>query len=247
MGGALVGLIGFATVAKISATATYDYKPGQFLVIDGGKSPDKQFAIVSGEDKSGNFGVQLMDAKTKKLIGPLEEVATELDSAPDAYRAHWSPDSKHVAISSREDRHLLRNVIYRIENRRACLVETPELLCHAVPDFCQLQKDLGGGLKLSDDNYYEAPWKVRQNEDASEIVKWISPTRFIVSEESQWQVKERDPSAAIGQYGEVEKPESDEPGVYHVWFNAEGQCELLPGDKLRVINTHPVKKSEKEE
>jgi hypothetical protein len=245
IGGTILGLIGFATVAKISATATYDYKPGQFLVIDGGKSPDKQFAIVSGEDKSGNFGVQLMDAKTKKLIGPLEEVATELDSAPDAYRAHWSPDSKHVGISSREDRHLLRNVIYRIENRRAYLVETPQLLCHAVPDFCQLQKELSGALMLDSENYYDAPWKVRQNEDASEIIKWISPTRFIVSEESQWQVKERDPTAAIGQYGDVEEPEHETGEarvLYHVWFNAEGECELLPGDKSRVISTHPVKK-----
>jgi hypothetical protein len=40
-------------------------------------------------------------------------------------------------------------------------------------------------------------------------VKWISPTRFVVSEESQWQVKERDPSATLGQYGEVEKSEHE--------------------------------------
>jgi hypothetical protein len=176
MGGAILGLIGFATVAKISATATYDYKPGQFLVIDGGKSPDKQFAIVSGEDKSGNFGVQLMDAKTKKLIGPLEEVATELDSAPDAYRAHWSPDSKHVGISSREDRHLLRNVIYRIENRRAYLVETPQLLCHAVPDFCQLQKELSGALK-----WLLARARVVTSSVVLRIVRWSHRGLFKVS------------------------------------------------------------------
>jgi hypothetical protein len=103
---------------------------------------------------------------------------------------------------------------------------------------------------LDSENYYDAPWKVRQNEDASEIIKWISPARFIVSEESQWQVKERDPTSAIGQYGEVEEPEHEtgEAGVlYHVWFNAEGECELLPGDKSQVISTHAVKKSEKEE
>jgi len=249
MGGAILALVGFATVAKINATATYDYKRGQFLVIDGGKSPDKQFAIVSGEDKSGNFGVQLMDAKTKKLIGPLEEVATELDSAPDAYRAHWSPDSKHVGICSRADRHLSINVIYRIENRRAYLVETPELLCHAVPDFCQLQKELGGGLKLNDEKYYEVPWKVRQNESYSEIKKWLSPTRFTISEESQWQVKERDPTAPIGKYGDVDKEKSDEDqtaDVYFVSFEAEGACELLPSDKSRVISTHPATKSNKE-
>jgi hypothetical protein len=233
-------------VTNVVATDTYDYKPGEFLVVKGGKSPDKKFSIVSGENKSGEFGVYLMDAQTKKLIGQLEEVATELDSGPDAYHAHWSPDSKHVGISSRSDRHFEENVIYRIENRRAYVVETPELRCHAVPKFCELAKELGGAMTSDqiDADYGETkPWKVRQNENYSEIVKWTSATRFIVSEESQFQVKERDPSAAVGQYGEAEKLE-DEDNVYHVWFNAEGECELLPGDKSRVISTHPVKKDE---
>jgi hypothetical protein len=74
---------------------------------------------------------------------------------------------------------------------------------------------------------------------------WIPrPTHFVVSEESQWQVKERNPSAMLGQYGEAEKlgPESDEPAVlYHVWFDAEGECELLPADKTRVVSARPVK------
>ena len=239
-------LLALAAVEKTPATASYDYKPGEFLVIDGGKSPDKKFAIVSGHNKTDEFGVYLQDAQAKKLIRKLEEVATGLDNAPEGFRAHWSPDSKHVGISSREDRHLLRNIIYRIEDRRASVVETPALMCQAAPDFCRLQQELGGGLKLDDGNYYDAQWKVRQNEDASEIVKWISPTRFIISEESQWQIKDRDPTSALGQYGEVEKPESDEPGIYHVWFKAEGECELLPEDKSGVISTRPVKKSEKE-
>ena len=238
--------VALAAIIELGATSSYHYKLGEFLVIDHGKSPDKKFAIVAGHNKTDEFGVFLQDAQTKKLIGPLEEVATGLDNAPDAFHAHWSPDSKHVGISSREDRHLLRNIIYRIEDRRAYLVETPSLICQAVPDFCKLQQELGGGLKLDDQNYYDAQWKVRQNEDASEIVKWISPTRFIVSEESQWQIKERDPSAAIGEYGEAEKPGSDEPGVYHVWFSAEGECELIADDKSHVISTHPVKKSDKE-
>ena len=142
------------------------------------------------------------------------------------------------------DRHLTHNVIYRIENRRAYVVETPQLMCHAVPEFCALQKELGGALALDSDDYYDKPWKVRQNESFSEITKWISATRFVVREESQWQVKERDPSATLGQYGEAEKlkDESDEPAtLYHVWFDAEGECELLPNDKSRVLNTQPVK------
>jgi hypothetical protein len=40
--------LGLAFVAHAGATATYDYKPGELLVIDGGTSPDKKFSIVSG-------------------------------------------------------------------------------------------------------------------------------------------------------------------------------------------------------
>jgi hypothetical protein len=245
--------LSLAFVAHAGATATYDYKPGEFLVIDGGTSPDKKFSIVAGESKSGDFGIYLKDAQTKKLIGQLEEVATGLDSAPDAYHAHWAPDSKHVGITSRADRHWADNAIYRIENRRAYPVKTPELLCHAVPEFCQLTKELGGAL-TSDEIYADygtpKPWKVRQNSSYSSIVKWISPTRFVVSEESQWQVKERDPSGTLGQYGEAEKSEdeSDESAaLYHVWFDAEGECELLPADKTRVLSTKPVKQQKTNE
>ena len=239
--------LSLAFVAHLWATASYDYKPGQFLVIDGGTSPDKKFSVVSGENKAGEFGVYLRDVRTKKLIGQLEEVATDLDSAPDAYRAHWAPDSKHVGVSSRAARHLTRNVIYRVENGRAYVVETPQLLCHAVPEFCALQRELGGALPLDSEDYYDKPWKVRQNESYSEIKKWISPTRFVVSEESQWQVKERDPSATLGQYGEAEKSEDegDEPvALYHVWFGVGGECELLPNDKSHVLNTQPQKTKE---
>ena len=231
----------------------YDYKPGEFLVIDGGTSPDKKFSIVSGENKAGEFGVYLRDAHTKKLIGQLEEVATGLDSAPDAYHAHWAPDSKHVGITSRADRHWADNAIYRIENRRAYPVETPELLCHAVPEFCQLTKELGGGLhriRFMRTMAQPKPWKARQNSSYSAIVKWISPTRFVVREESQWQVKERDPSATLGQYrrGGKSEDESDESAaLYHVWFDAEGECELLPNDKSRVLNTQSVKKQKTNE
>jgi len=62
--------------------------------------------------------------------------------------------------------------------------------------------------------------------------------------ESQWQVKERDPSATLGRYGEAEKLEdqSDESAaLYHVWLTPKSECELLPNDKSRVVNTQPPK------
>jgi len=117
-----------------------------------------------------------------------------------------------------------------------------------VPEFCSLTKELGLIVEVGNlgdcDN---PPCKVRQKSFYSEIVKWILPTRFLVREESQFQVKTRDPSSALGQYGEIEKeePESDQPSSsYHVWFRAEGECELVPGDKSQVVNTRPVKKQD---
>src|SRR6266404_6654589 len=239
----VIASLALAFAGRVQATSEYDYKPGEFLVVKDGKSPDKKFSIVSGENNKGEFGVYLMDAPTKKIIGQLEEVATDLDTAPDAYYAPWSPDSKHVAISSRSDRHMLENIIYRIENRRAYLVETPELRCHAVPGFCQLMKDLGGLPKPDSE---AEDWKVRMTSNTSEIMKWISSTRFSVSEETQFQVRGRDPSTAIGKYGEVEKEDESDGGapvvLYHIWFEAEGECELLPGNKSQVVSTHPFKK-----
>jgi hypothetical protein len=245
--------LSLAFIAHAGATATYDYKPGELLVIDGGTSPDKKFSIVSGENKAGEFGIYLRDAQTKKLIGKMEEVATGLDSAPDAYHAHWAPDSKHVGITSRGDRHWAVNAIYRIESRRAYQVETPELLCHAVPQFCQLMKELGGRL-TSDQIYADSgtpkPWQVRENSSYSAIVKWISPTRFILKEEFQFQIRNRDPASALGKFGEVEKLDPETYGgvdAYDVWFNAEGECELLPEDKTRVVSTQPVKEQKTNE
>jgi hypothetical protein len=231
-----------AVVTRLTATAEYEYKPGEYLVAKDGLSPNKQFAIVCGDNK---FGVYLMDAKTKELLGELEGVAKGLDTAPEAYRVHWSPDSKHVGICSREGRHYADNVIYRIENRQAYVVETPELRCNAVPDFCRLEDKLSKEADAEKNGVEtDAIWKMQQNAGGSEIKKWLSPTRFIVVEEFKFKVKEHDPSASLGKYAKVEKEKSydgSDVDIYRVSFEAEGECELLPGDKSRVISTHPVK------
>jgi hypothetical protein len=126
------------------------------------------------------------------------------------------------------------------------LIETPKLLCHAVPDFCRLTKELGGApaeYDLQAENGVGMPWKARQMSGYSWTVKWISPTRFMISEEAEFQVKDRDPAASVGEYGEVEKfaREIDDPehpddlrnsDLYQLSFKAEGECELLPGTSV---------------
>jgi len=55
---------------------------------------------------------------------------------------------------------------------------------------------------------------------------------------------------ALGQYGEAEKFEdesNESAALYHVSLDAEGECELLPNDKSRVVNTQPVKEQKTKE
>src|SRR5437867_9544428 len=65
----LVGALTFALVAQANATDAYDYKPGEFLVIYGGTSPNKKLSIVAGEKKTGEFAIYLRDAQAKKADG----------------------------------------------------------------------------------------------------------------------------------------------------------------------------------
>ena len=123
---AFFALAAFAAAAL--ATSNYDYKPGEFVTVSGGKSPDGRYVIAThGEGELGydNWHVYLMDAVTGKRIGPLEEIKDPLDTAADAYLAKWSPDSSRVAISYRADRHVMVTIVYRIANRRAYLVSGP--------------------------------------------------------------------------------------------------------------------------
>ncbi len=106
--------LSLAFVAHAGATARYDYKPGEFLVIDSGTSPDKKFSIVSDENKPGEFGVYLRDAQTKELIGQLEEVATGLDSAPDASAALYQ-----VSFDAEGECELLPNDNSRVLNTQS--------------------------------------------------------------------------------------------------------------------------------
>jgi len=125
-----ISLLLLFVVCAVSAFATsnYEYKPGEYVTITNGISPDGRFAIAThGEGDLGydNWHVYLMDARTGKKIGPLEEITDPLDTAAEAYVAKWSSDSSKVAITYRADRHVAVTIVYRIANRRAYLLSGP--------------------------------------------------------------------------------------------------------------------------
>jgi hypothetical protein len=114
---------------KLFATSNYQYKAGEFVVVTDGRAPNGQYSIAAhGEGDLGydNFHLYLMDARTGKAIGPLEEVKDSLDTGAAAFRAQWSADSRQVSITYRVGRRESVTLRYRIDNGRAILIRGPK-------------------------------------------------------------------------------------------------------------------------
>ena len=117
-----------AALSSVFATSNREYGPNEYVVIDGGLSPDRKYSIAAhggGELGYENFHLYLMNAVSGKKIGPLEEIKETLDTGADAFYAKWSKDSREVAIRYRIDRHEALEVRYRIGNNRAYLIKGP--------------------------------------------------------------------------------------------------------------------------
>lgn len=117
-----------AAITSGLATSNREYGPNEYVVVEGGLSPDHKHSIAAhggGELGYGNFHIYLMNAVTGKKIGPLEEIKETLDTGADAFYAKWSANSTEVAIRYRVDRHEALEVRYRIGNGRAYLIKGP--------------------------------------------------------------------------------------------------------------------------
>jgi len=114
--------------SSADATSNYTYKQGEYVTIVDGRSPDGQYSIAAhGEGNYGyeHFHLYLVNAKTEKPIGQLEEIKETLDTGANAFYAQWLANSREVSITYRVDRHVAVMVRYRIENGRAHLISGP--------------------------------------------------------------------------------------------------------------------------
>ncbi|MEH1779546.1 hypothetical protein [Nostoc sp.] len=121
-----LSLTSFSSNAR--ATSNYNYKPDEYVVVNNGLSPSGRYSIAShGEGELGyeNFHIYLINARTGKKIGPLEEIEGTLDTGASAFYAKWSADSSLVSITYRVDRHVAMMIRYRIKNGRAYRITGP--------------------------------------------------------------------------------------------------------------------------
>ena len=210
------------------ATAEYDYKKNERRIIDGGLAPNKKLAISVGLARDKGPFFFLTAEPTHKIAARLQGIEPRLDTAPEALHAIWAPDSRHVAIIFRTERHELAMWLYAVDGNRAESVAGPDVLDEVLK---------GKGLAM--DDYTTRVHTID--------ISWQSNRRFHLAQQWLFSAPDRRLAQALGLYGK-ESPNdkftsTGEDGKPVIWtfvdIAADADCEIAPGNRYRVIATKP--------
>jgi hypothetical protein len=231
---AFVAIVLLAMLASVPARATsnYQYEKGEYAIIHGGLAPNKRYAIAShGEGEFGDdkFHLYLAVEPAHRVATRLEGVGSEniLDTAAEAFEAIWAPDSRHVAVTFRRERHVLTLLLYAVDGQTAHLLSGPDPVDEVI------------GHKLSLDDYtlrtgiYE--------------VSWSGPTRFQLKQKQLYSAGDRKFAETLGAYGRESPsnipPTTNDEGKPVIWtfvdVAIDAECEIIPGNRYHVIATKP--------
>jgi hypothetical protein len=178
--------------------------------------------VAAHEDERGAFGIFLVNARTKKTLGSLQEVAEFFDTAPAAFHAEWAPDSRHLALWYRVHRHLNRLAIYRIENDRAYSITGPSLLLRVSPELALVEP---------------------KNDVAFHSLKWQNSSRFLLHEEGIIRHVTTRILQAIGNFGLLDTASAQAGGIPSVTYGIDATCELAADDRYRILAVTPALKN----
>lgn len=115
---------------SVLATDNYSYQTHEYATISGGRSPDGQWSIAAhgeGEAGYGDFDLYLMREPAHEKRAALR-TRDCLDTAPLSLIAIWAPDSRHVVLLNRNDRHVLDMRLFAIADGKAKPIKVPLLL-----------------------------------------------------------------------------------------------------------------------
>lgn len=211
-------------LAPAGATSVHSYGKDEYLTIRGGLAPNKQVSLAAhGGDDEGNgdpFHVWLMAEPAHRKLVALSHIGDDnnLDTAPDAYHAFWSQDSRRVGVAFRSSRHEATLNLYRIDGRRAHEIAGPSLFKEVT------SREVAEGDDLR---------------TRSAIVEWHAGNRFLFKEYLSFVADDDGLAKLFGKFGRV--AEKLDGGRLYIEFFADAECELLPGDRTRVIDLRPGK------
>jgi hypothetical protein len=200
------------------ATDEHTYGKDEYGIIRDGRSPDKKMSLAAhgdGEGGNENFHIWLMAEPLHRKLARLADIGSgnNLDTGPNAYRAVWAPDSRHVAVNFRSDRHVLELNLYSVKNGRAYPISGPSLFRDVTSR--NVGEDEHFGHRVS-------------------TIEWIGTRRFRLSEHHLFQTSGADFTRLLGAYGKSKQKLDD--GRLMVEFSAEADCVLIPGHRYRIVD-----------
>jgi hypothetical protein len=214
---AILALLLTFALSPAFATAEHKYAKGEYAIIQDGRAPNRKLSIAAhgeGETGSEKFRIYLMAEPGHRRLMALDNVNDDniLDSAPGAFHAAWSADSRYVAVSFRSERHIVTLNLYAIEGGRARLIDGPDLFRDATGRTVQLKED--GDMRTS------VP-----------ALTWQAPRRFHLTE---YRVFVLDDTALADKLGPLGKTTKRDGGGNTIQFSAKADGELLPDGRIRM-------------
>jgi hypothetical protein len=221
---AILALLLTLAASPALATAEHKYGKGEYAIILGGKAPNGKLSVAAhgeGDAGSENFRLSLMTEPGHRKLMTLPDVNDDniLDSAPDAFHATWSADSRVVAVSFRSERHIVTLNIYAVDGRLAKLLDGPDLF-----------RDVTGRNAGSDNEL-----DMRTSVPA---FTWLAPRRFHLTD---YRVFGADDTKLADKLGPLGKATKRDGGGNTIEFSAEADGELLPDGTIRMDKPKPGK------
>ncbi len=213
----LAVVLTLAAASQALATAEHRYGKNEYAIILGGRAPSGKVSVAAhggGEAGSEGFRLYLMAEPGHRRLMTLDNVNDDniLDSAPDAFHAAWSADSRYVAVTFRSERHIVTLNLYAVEGGRARLVEAPDLF----------REVTGHGIDVKTDG------DMRTSVPA---LTWQAPRRFHLTD---YRVFVLDDTALADKLGPLGKLSKRDGGGNTIQFSAEADGELLPDGRVRM-------------
>ena len=206
-----------AALSPAFATAEHQYGKNEYAIIQGGRAPNGKLSVAAhggGETGGEGFRIYLMAEPGHRRVMTLDNVNDDniLDTAPDAFHAAWSADSRTVAVSFRSERHIVTLNLYAIDGRRARLLDAPDLFRDVTGRSVDIKTD--GDMRTS------VP-----------ALTWQAPRRFHLTD---YRVFVLDDTALADKLGPLGKASAMKDGRTTVQFSAEADGELLPDGRIRM-------------
>ena len=167
-----------------------------------------------GEGAHDKFHAYLMAEPSHRRLDVLDDISHEnnLDTAPDAYHAAWSPDSRYVAVTFRTDRHIMTLNVYAIEGNNARLIASPDLFRKATGRTVAVKTD--GDMRM----YFPT-------------VEWKGPRRYVLNDSRRFVEDDQSLAGKLGDLGSLTKMED---GRYTIAFAARATVTIGRKHRTRI-------------